>query len=80
MSVIWGLITNAGVQSVGIVVVKILGDAGLRIGQVGKNGPLAEFEHLRFAAGPQAFILCVVVALAAAALRAQAPCSWSRVR
>ena len=73
MNVIWGLIINAGVQSVVIVVVKKLGDAGLRIGQVGKNGPLAEFEHLCFAARPQAFVLCVVVVLAAAALRAQGP-------
>ena len=37
-----------------MVVVKIVGDAGLRVGQVGKNGPLAEFEHLRFEAGPEA--------------------------
>ena len=72
------MINNAGVQSVVVVVVKILGDAGLRIGQVGKNGPLAEFKHLRFTAGSQAFILCVVVALAlpdrtASVLRAQGP-------
>ena len=38
-----------------IVVIKIVGDAGLRVGQVGKNGPLAEFEHLCFEAGPEAF-------------------------
>ena len=56
-----------------IVVVKIVGDAGLRVGQVGKNRPLAEFEHLRFKAGPEAFGLGVVVALAAAALRTHGP-------
>ena len=38
-----------------ITVVKIVGEAGLRVGLGGKNGPLAEFEHLRFEAGPQAF-------------------------
>ena len=70
------MINNAGVQSVVVVVVKILGDAGLRISRVGKNGPLAEFEPLRFAAGSQAFILCVIVSLAlpgktASVLRAQ---------
>ena len=54
-----------------IVVVKIVGHAGLRVGQVGKNGPLAQFEDLRFEARPQAFGLGVVVALTAAALRAQ---------
>ena len=52
MSAIRRLVANAGVQAVVIVVVKIVGDAGLRVGQVGKNGPLAEFEHLRFEAGP----------------------------
>ena len=41
MSVIRGLIADAGVQSAVIVTVKIVGDAGLRVGQVGKNGPLA---------------------------------------
>ena len=56
-----------------IVVVKIVGDAGLRVGLVGKNGPLAEFEHLRFEAGLETFILVVVVAPAAAALRMHGP-------
>ena len=42
------LVTNTGMQAVVIVVVKIVGDAGLRVGQVGKHRPLAEFEHLRF--------------------------------
>ena len=44
----WRLVANAGVQAVVVVVVKIIGDAGLRVGQVGKNGPLAEFEYLGF--------------------------------
>ena len=61
-----------------IIVVKIVGDADLRVGQVGKNGPLAQFEHLGFEAGPEAFGLSVVVALAlpgttAAALRTHGP-------
>ena len=56
-----------------IIVVKIIGDAGLRVGQVGKNGPLAAFEHFGFEAGPEAFGLGVVVALAAAALRTHGP-------
>ena len=51
MSAIRCLVANAGVQAVVIIVVKIVGDAGLRVGQVGKNGPLAEFEHLRFEPG-----------------------------
>nr|WP_234795127.1 hypothetical protein [Hymenobacter arizonensis] len=49
------LIANAGVQPVVVVVIKIGDDAGLGICQVGENGPLAQFEHLRFEAGPQAF-------------------------
>ena len=40
-----------------IVVVKIVGDAGLRVGQVGKHGPLAEFEHLGFDSGPKNYRL-----------------------
>jgi len=55
MSAIRRLVANAGVQAVVIVVVKIVGDAGLRVGQVDKNGPLMEFGHLRFEAGPEAF-------------------------
>ena len=54
MSVIRRLVANAGVQAVVITVVKIVGDAGLRVGQVGKNGPLAQFEHLGFEPGPEA--------------------------
>ena len=55
MSAIRRLVANTGVQAVVIVVVKIVGDASLRVGQVGKNGPLAQFEHLGFEAGPEAF-------------------------
>ena len=54
MSVIRRLVANTGVQAVVIVVVKTVGDTGLGIGQVGKNGPLAPFEHLGFEAGPEA--------------------------
>ena len=48
------LVANAGVESVVIIALKLVGDAGLRVGQVGKNGSLAPFEHLRFAAGAEA--------------------------
>jgi len=41
MSVIRLLVVDAGVQPVVIIVVKIVGDTGLCIGQVGENGPLA---------------------------------------
>ena len=41
VSVIGRLIVDAGVQALVVVVVKIVGDAGLRVGQGGKNGPLA---------------------------------------
>ena len=76
VSVIGRLIADAGVQAFVIVVVKIIGDAGLRVGQVGKNGPLAPFEHLRFEPGPEALGLGIIVTVAlpgttAAALRAQ---------
>ena len=54
MSAIRRLVANAGVQTVVIVIVKIVGDAGLRVAQVGKHRPLAEFEHLRFEPGPAA--------------------------
>ena len=75
MSAIRRLVANAGVQTVVIVIVKIVGDAGLRVDQVDKNGPLAEFEHLRFEAGPEAFRRGrtrqgIIVTLATAALRA----------
>jgi hypothetical protein len=39
-----GLIVNTGVQTLVIVVVKIVGDAGLRVGQVGKKGALEIFS------------------------------------
>ena len=54
-----------------IVIIKILGHAGLRVSQVGKNGPLAQFEHFRFETRPAAFRLRIVVTVAPAALRAQ---------
>jgi hypothetical protein len=50
VSIIGHLVVDARVQALVVVVVKIVGDAGLGIGQVGKNGPLAAFEHLRFEA------------------------------
>ena len=68
---IWGLVVDAGVQTLVIVVIKIVGHSGLRVGQVRKNGSLAAFEDLRFEAGPQAFCLRIIVAVAAATLRAQ---------
>ena len=76
MSAIRRLVANTGVQAVVVVVVRKVGDAGLRVGQVGKNGPLVEFAHLRFEAGLETFRLGrtrygIIVALAAAALRAQ---------
>ena len=48
------LIVGAGVQAFVIVVVKIAGYATLRVGQVGKKGPLAPFEHLGFESRPRA--------------------------
>ena len=68
---IGSLAVDAGVQPLVIVVIKIVGDAALRIRQVGKKGPLTDFKDLRFEARPQAFGLGVVVAITAAALRAQ---------
>jgi len=65
------LVVDAGMQPFVIVVVKIVGDAVLGVGQVGINGPLASFEHLRFEARLQALGLGVIVAVAASALRAQ---------
>ena len=49
------LIADAGVAALVVVVVKIVGHAGLGIGQVGKNGPVAGFEFLGFEPEPQAF-------------------------
>ena len=79
VSVIGRLIADAGMQPVVIVVVKIVGDAALGVGRVGKNGPLTEFKHLRFEARPETLRLGVVVTVAAPALRADA-WPWSSVR
>ena len=49
------LMADAGVALLVITIVKMVGRAGLGIGQVGKNGPVADFELLGFQAGPQAF-------------------------
>jgi hypothetical protein len=50
VSIVRGLIADAGVQALVIVVVKIVGHAGLRVGQVGKYGPLTAFQDLCFEA------------------------------
>ena len=71
VSAIRRLVANAVVQAVVVVVVKTVGDAGLRVGQVGKNGPLVDFKHLRFEARPATFRLRIVLAVASVALRAQ---------
>jgi hypothetical protein len=71
VSMIGRLIVDAGVLALVIIVIKIVGDAGLRVSQVGKNGPFAQFEDLRFEALLEAFRLRIVVAVAAPALRAQ---------
>jgi len=42
------LLVDAEVRALVIVVVKIVGNAGLSINQVGQNRLLAVFEHLRF--------------------------------
>ena len=75
MSVIGSLVVDTGMQPLVIVVVKIIGDAALRIRQVGKKGSLTNFQDLRFEARPQAFGLRIIIAVAlpgttAAALRA----------
>ena len=41
-------VANAGVATLVIIIVKIVGHAGLGIGQVGKNGPVAGFEFFGF--------------------------------
>ena len=46
MSTIRHLVVDIGRQPLVVVVVKIIGDAALGIGQVGKNGPLADFQDL----------------------------------
>jgi hypothetical protein len=50
VSMIGCLIADAGVQALVIIIVKIVGHAGLRVSQVGKDGPFAQFEDLRFEA------------------------------
>ena len=55
MKLIRTLIADAGVSAPVIIIVKIIGDADLRVGEVGKDGPVAGFEFLGFKAGPQAF-------------------------
>ena len=47
------LIANAGVATLVVVIVKIVRDAGLRIGQVRKNGPVPRFEFFGFEARPE---------------------------
>ena len=44
------MIANTGVATLVVVIVKIVRDAGLRIGQVCKNGPVLSFEFLGFEA------------------------------
>ena len=78
MSKIRRQVVDTGMQPLVIVIVKIIGDAVLRICQVGKKGLLADFENLRFEARPQAFGLRVIIAVAlpgttVAALRTQGP-------
>jgi len=43
VSEIRSLVANTIVWSIVVAVVKIIGDADLHVGQVGKNGPLAQF-------------------------------------
>ena len=64
------LVVDAKVPPLVIVVVKIVRHAGLRVGQVGKNEPLAAFEYFGLEARLQAFGLRIVIAVTAAALRA----------
>ena len=52
-----------------VVVVKIVGDTGLRVGQVSENWPVAGFELLGFQACPQTLGLDVIVAFAASTVR-----------
>ena len=68
MKLIRPLIADAGVATLVVIVVKIVGNAGLRVGQVVEDGPVAGFEFLSFKAGPQAFGWGIVVALATSAV------------
>ena len=80
MSVIRGLIADAGVQPVVIVVVKINGPLDLRTGEVRKKGPLAALKFLGFEVGPQALGLVVVVAIARLAFANAPPRAGARAR
>jgi hypothetical protein len=51
-----------------VIVVVNVADVALRVGHVDKNGPLTDFENLRFKARPEAFGLRNVIAVIAAAL------------
>ena len=44
------LLTNTRVAKLVVVIVKIVGDAGLRIGKVSENGPVLSSEYLGFEA------------------------------
>lgn len=73
MSAVRRLVVNTGMQALVVIIIKIVGDADLGVSQVGKHGSFAQFKHLRFEAGPQAFGWGITVAVAAAALRAYRP-------
>ena len=55
MRMVGGLIADAGVQAPVMGVVRMVGHAALRVSQISKNGPLADFEDLRWEARPEAF-------------------------
>ena len=73
VNVIGHLIANTEVQTLMIIAVKIVSYADLGVGQGGKNRPFAQSEYLGFEPGPAALGLRIIVAVAAAALRAQGP-------
>ena len=54
MSVVGCLIVDAGVQALVIVVVKIVGHTALRVRQISKNEPLADFDYCSLEARPEA--------------------------
>lgn len=55
VSKVWSLVANAGAQASMLVLVKIVGCAGLGIGQVGENGSFVGFELFGFEAEPTVF-------------------------
>jgi hypothetical protein len=57
------LVVDPSVQVLVIVIINLVDDAGLRVSQVGENGPLANFEHFGFEARPQVLGLGVIVAV-----------------